>query len=190
MLPLSSVTLLHSTLLTGTVSVHVQVRFARSHQYIQAGSGPQDNRQLFFARAPVLATEDDVKRLFSTFGEVSSNRVASHDYCSEAASAARPCHMCKHDQPPMSAAGVIPYAVYACSACLSLDTHLVVPLIRPRSAARMSWMLVPVALSALCSFKWCKMCHGGDALLCCCCRWRRSTCFASAVLTSVKAVGL
>lgn len=47
-----------------------QVRYARSHQYVQAGSGPEDNRQLFFARAPSSATEEQVTELFSRFGEV------------------------------------------------------------------------------------------------------------------------
>lgn len=48
------------------------MRYARSHLYIQAGAGPQDNRQLFFARAPVLTTEAELKQLFSQFGEVES----------------------------------------------------------------------------------------------------------------------
>eukprot|EP00878_Enallax_costatus_P031789 GHUV01034836.1.p1 GENE.GHUV01034836.1~~GHUV01034836.1.p1 ORF type:complete len:209 (+),score=50.80 GHUV01034836.1:1094-1720(+) len=50
----------------------MEVRYARSHLYIQAGSGPQDNHQLFFARAPVVTTEDELKQLFSEFGEVES----------------------------------------------------------------------------------------------------------------------
>jgi hypothetical protein len=49
-----------------------QVRFARSHQYVPAGQGPMDNRQLFFTRAPVITTEEELKALFSRFGEVSS----------------------------------------------------------------------------------------------------------------------
>lgn len=48
----------------------LQVRFARSHQYVQAGSGPEDNRQLFFARAPATALEPDIMALFSRFGAV------------------------------------------------------------------------------------------------------------------------
>lgn len=48
----------------------VQVRYARSHQYVQAGSGPQDNRQLFFARAPTSTTEDQLKQLFGKYGQV------------------------------------------------------------------------------------------------------------------------
>jgi hypothetical protein len=48
----------------------VQVRFARSHQYVPAGQGPMDNRQLFFTRAPVVTTEEELQALFSSFGEV------------------------------------------------------------------------------------------------------------------------
>eukprot|EP00775_Hariotina_reticulata_P001643 gene1644-1985_t len=48
----------------------MEVRYARSHQFVQAGSGPQDNRQLFFARAPLLITEPEIKQLFTQFGEV------------------------------------------------------------------------------------------------------------------------
>jgi hypothetical protein len=47
-----------------------QVRYARSHQYIQAGAGPEDNRQLFFACAPTSATEEQLKELFGRYGEV------------------------------------------------------------------------------------------------------------------------
>lgn len=49
-----------------------QVRYARSHLYIQAGSGPQDNRQLFFARAPASTTEEDLRQLFGQYGQVES----------------------------------------------------------------------------------------------------------------------
>lgn len=48
----------------------LQVRYARSHQYVQAGSGPEDNRQLFFARAPASASEEHMKELFGKFGQV------------------------------------------------------------------------------------------------------------------------
>ncbi|KAI8465632.1 MAG: hypothetical protein J3K34DRAFT_487277 [Monoraphidium minutum] len=48
----------------------LEVRFARSHQYVQAGAGPQDNRQLFFARAPPGASESDLRALFSRYGHV------------------------------------------------------------------------------------------------------------------------
>lgn len=48
----------------------LEVRFARSHQYVQAGAGPKDNRQLFFARAPALASEDDLRALFGAFGAI------------------------------------------------------------------------------------------------------------------------
>jgi hypothetical protein len=42
-----------------------QVRFARSRVFIPAGSGPEDNRQLFFSRAPACASESDVVALFN-----------------------------------------------------------------------------------------------------------------------------
>lgn len=48
----------------------LQVRYARSHQYVQAGTGPEDNRQLFFARAPTSCTEDHLKELFGKYGQV------------------------------------------------------------------------------------------------------------------------
>eukprot|EP00879_Flechtneria_rotunda_P011421 GHRR01011930.1.p1 GENE.GHRR01011930.1~~GHRR01011930.1.p1 ORF type:complete len:414 (+),score=97.93 GHRR01011930.1:226-1467(+) len=48
----------------------IEVRFARSHQYVPAGIGPQDNRQLFIARLPPTATEDELRVLFSHYGEV------------------------------------------------------------------------------------------------------------------------
>lgn len=47
------------------------MRYARSHQYVQAGSGPEDNRQLFFACAPSSTTEEQITQLFAQFGEVS-----------------------------------------------------------------------------------------------------------------------
>lgn len=52
------------------VACAVQVRYARSHQYVQAGTGPEDNRQLFFARAPSSAAEAQLTDLFKQFGEV------------------------------------------------------------------------------------------------------------------------
>jgi hypothetical protein len=39
---------------------------------VQAGSGPEDNRQLFFSHAPLTATETHIKELFNQFGEVGS----------------------------------------------------------------------------------------------------------------------
>jgi len=48
----------------------LEVRFARSHQYVQASAGPEDNRQLFFARAPPTATEAEMYALFAKFGPV------------------------------------------------------------------------------------------------------------------------
>lgn len=48
----------------------LEVRFAKSHQYIQAGEGPEDNRQLFFARLPTTVTEQEVTDLFSKYGTV------------------------------------------------------------------------------------------------------------------------
>jgi hypothetical protein len=46
------------------------VRYARSHQYVQAGAGPEDNRQLFFARAPSNLLEEQLKELFGQHGQV------------------------------------------------------------------------------------------------------------------------
>jgi hypothetical protein len=54
----------------------LQVRYARSHQYVQAGSGPEDNRQLFFARAPASASEQHMKELFGKFGQVRLQQLA------------------------------------------------------------------------------------------------------------------
>jgi hypothetical protein len=56
----------------------LQVRYARSHQYVQAGSGPEDNRQLFFAHAPVSATQQHMKELFGRFGQVRLQQLASY----------------------------------------------------------------------------------------------------------------
>lgn len=42
-----------------------QVRFARSHVFVQASAGPEDNRQLFFSKAPIAATEEDVRAVFA-----------------------------------------------------------------------------------------------------------------------------
>eukprot|EP00803_Ostreobium_quekettii_P005787 evm.model.scf_971.4 EVM.evm.TU.scf_971.4 scf_971:48875-55971(+) len=51
-------------------SVPMEVRFAHSHQYIQPGSGPSDNNQLFFSRAPPVANFEDVRAAFSQYGKV------------------------------------------------------------------------------------------------------------------------
>jgi hypothetical protein len=45
-----------------------QVRFARSRVFIPAGSGPEDNRQLFFSRAAACASESDIVALFNRWG--------------------------------------------------------------------------------------------------------------------------
>lgn len=37
---------------------------------MQAGEGPDDNKQLFFSHVPLPATEDDLHSLFSQFGEI------------------------------------------------------------------------------------------------------------------------
>lgn len=55
------------------VTVHwaaaaLQVRFAKSHQYVQAGSGPEDNKQLFFTSAPQQLGEPEISTFFSQFG--------------------------------------------------------------------------------------------------------------------------
>lgn len=48
----------------------LEVRLARSHQYVQAGNGPEDNRQLFFAGAPAASTTEDVRGVFAAFGKI------------------------------------------------------------------------------------------------------------------------
>ncbi|GBF89388.1 hypothetical protein Rsub_01960 [Raphidocelis subcapitata] len=48
----------------------LEVRLARSRVFIPAGSGPEDNRQLFFSRAPACASESDVVALFNSYGVV------------------------------------------------------------------------------------------------------------------------
>lgn len=47
-----------------------QVRFARSHQYVPAGAGPDDNKQLFFSSAPAGCTSEDIQKIFSQYGKV------------------------------------------------------------------------------------------------------------------------
>lgn len=49
----------------------LEVRFARSHHYIQAGSGPAGNKQLFFSKTPYIATEEQLFLIFRAFGVVS-----------------------------------------------------------------------------------------------------------------------
>ncbi|KIZ02294.1 CUG-BP- and ETR-3-like factor 5 [Monoraphidium neglectum] len=48
----------------------LEVRFARSRLFIPAGSGPSDNRQLFFSRAPLSVAESELEALFARFGTV------------------------------------------------------------------------------------------------------------------------
>ena len=43
----------------------VQVRFARTRHFVPASDGPEDNRQLFFSRAPPRASEAELHSLFS-----------------------------------------------------------------------------------------------------------------------------
>eukprot|EP00976_Prorocentrum_cordatum_P095398 1190154-Prorocentrum_minimum.AAC.3 len=49
-----------------------EVLYARTRKYEEplASSGPQDNRQLFFARAKFNTTDEEVKEVFSQYGEV------------------------------------------------------------------------------------------------------------------------
>ncbi|KAG1666183.1 hypothetical protein FOA52_012030 [Chlamydomonas sp. UWO 241] len=51
-------------------SFPLEVRFARSYCYIDAGNGPANNRQLFFKSAPPHVTEHDLRTVFSVFGSV------------------------------------------------------------------------------------------------------------------------
>jgi RNA recognition motif-containing protein len=46
------------------------VRFAKNHQFVTAGEGPADNRQLFFSHAPPHLSEEDLTSLFSLYGTV------------------------------------------------------------------------------------------------------------------------
>jgi hypothetical protein len=48
----------------------LQVRFAKNNQFVAAGAGPPDNRQLFFTSAPRNLSEEDLTSLFSTYGVV------------------------------------------------------------------------------------------------------------------------
>lgn len=48
----------------------LQVRFARSHQYVPAGTGPDDNKKLFFSSAPPGCTSEDIQKIFSQYGKV------------------------------------------------------------------------------------------------------------------------
>lgn len=45
--------------------MRTQVRFAKSHNYIQAGSGPSNNRQLFYSNAPSQLHEEEISTFFS-----------------------------------------------------------------------------------------------------------------------------
>jgi len=46
----------------------LEVRFGRSRHFVPAGDGPEDNRQLFFSRAPSSASEGELMALFTRFG--------------------------------------------------------------------------------------------------------------------------
>jgi hypothetical protein len=46
------------------------VRFAKKPALVQPGTGPQDNRQLFFSGGPPGVTRKDVVQLFSYYGKV------------------------------------------------------------------------------------------------------------------------
>jgi RNA recognition motif-containing protein len=48
----------------------MEVRFARSSNFVLAGQGPDNNKQLFFAHMPTATTEEEISRLFSQFGQV------------------------------------------------------------------------------------------------------------------------
>lgn len=54
----------------------MQVRYARESHKVQPSSDPNDNNQLFFAKAPLTATEDDIKAVFDEFGEVGGSDIA------------------------------------------------------------------------------------------------------------------
>jgi RNA recognition motif-containing protein len=46
------------------------VRFAKNHHFVAAGTGPADNRQLFFSGAPRSASEQEITQIFSAYGNV------------------------------------------------------------------------------------------------------------------------
>lgn len=48
----------------------VQVRFAKNTNKVQPTTEPNDRNQLFFARAPIKATEAEIREVFAEFGEV------------------------------------------------------------------------------------------------------------------------
>jgi RNA recognition motif-containing protein len=48
----------------------LQVRFAKNHHFVPAGTGPPDNRQLFFSGAPPSFSEEDLSVMFSAYGTV------------------------------------------------------------------------------------------------------------------------
>jgi hypothetical protein len=52
--------------------VRAQVRFAKETNKVQPTIAPNDQNMLFFARAPLKATEDDIKTAFGKHGEVRS----------------------------------------------------------------------------------------------------------------------
>lgn len=50
----------------------MQVRFAKNTNKVQPTVEPNDKNQLFFARAPIKATETEIREVFAEFGEVTS----------------------------------------------------------------------------------------------------------------------
>ena len=48
----------------------LQVRFAKEPTKIVPSTEPNDQNKLFFARAPISASEADIKAVFEEFGEV------------------------------------------------------------------------------------------------------------------------
>lgn len=50
----------------------IQVRPAKSYNYIPAGSGPEDNKVLYFHNAPTSSTAEQIKELFEQFGPLES----------------------------------------------------------------------------------------------------------------------
>eukprot|EP00798_Chlamydomonas_sp_ICE-L_P012603 gene12603-15829_t len=61
---------LHGQIRLPGAALHLEVRFARFHHYIQAGAGGGNNRQLFFSNACSTKSEADLISFFEQFGSV------------------------------------------------------------------------------------------------------------------------
>ncbi|KAK3257487.1 hypothetical protein CYMTET_33427 [Cymbomonas tetramitiformis] len=60
----------HNSMIIPKAEKPVELQYARSQQRQAASTGPPDNRQLFFARAPTTITEESLRNLFGQYGEI------------------------------------------------------------------------------------------------------------------------